>query len=326
MSCCHPLKAFRTGYKTVNGKDDYIIVGHSTCPTLSTDHIKKPVLLDQVPHLMMDGHAYLTDPLDVPCGKCVGCRMQRAKEWKIRNCLELEYAREAYFVTLTYDDDNVPFNECGEPVLVKRDLQLFLKRLRKYIGQFRYFGCGEYGENTGRPHFHLLLYGHLEGFELVGVSRFSNPTILKAWNKGHILVESVDPGSIAYVCGYVEKKQADPKWFDYPVKPFLVMSRKPGIGMVYLVDNYDSIKSTKKVYGLFGNGTTNLNASMPHAFRRNLEGVPWFEDYRLQLREFGKQRETTLKATMHQHDVWRINDSLEESLYFRLQKVRNTSL
>lgn len=326
MSCCHPLKAFKTGYKTENGKDDYVIASYSTCETLSLERCKKPVLLGAVPHTFINGHAYLTDPIDIPCGVCVGCRMEHAKQWKIRNCLEWQSHKEAYFVTLTYDDGHLPINELGQPMLVKRHLQLFMKRLRKNVGNFRYFACGEYGSNTHRSHYHILLYGHLSGFELVGVNKFTCPDVARCWPYGQHIIEEVTPGSIAYVSRYCVDKQKDPAYIDYPVKPFITMSRKPGIGMLYFVENYDSIKETKRVYGLFGEGSKNLVARMPTSFKRNLEGIPWFESFREFCRAAGEKYEDVLKVVYGTKDRWRINDMAESLLYEKLERINPTEL
>lgn len=105
----------------------------------------------------------------IPCGKCVGCRMEYSRQWANRCMLELEYHESAYFVTLTYDDYHVPRSYYPDPdtgeaqlslTLQPDDVTLFLKRLRKNTGQeFRYFYCGEYGPSTWRPHYHLIIFG-----------------------------------------------------------------------------------------------------------------------------------------------------------------------
>ena len=91
----------------------------------------------------------VTEFIEIPCGKCSGCRLQRSREWANRCMLELEYHMSSYFVTLTYDDAHVPIHyysdpETGEALpsmsLVKRDFQLFMKRLRKKFGEgIRFF-------------------------------------------------------------------------------------------------------------------------------------------------------------------------------------------
>lgn len=105
----------------------------------------------------------------IPCGRCVGCRMEYSRQWANRCMLELEYHESAYFVTLTYDDYHVPRSYYSDPdtgeaqlslTLQPKDVTDFLKRLRFNTGQqFRYFYCGEYGPSTWRPHYHLIIFG-----------------------------------------------------------------------------------------------------------------------------------------------------------------------
>lgn len=325
MSCVHPFHAFKTGYKTDNGKDELILVRFPAPKSISLDKVKKPVLLSEVPHHLEDGHAWLDDPIKVPCGRCVGCRMNKAKEWKIRNCLELQYRKEAYFITLTYDDAHLPHDENGVPVLVKSDLQNFFKRLRNFI-DCRYFACGEYGDNTHRPHFHILLYAHLSDFKLIGVNRFTSELIGRCWSVGNHLVEEVTPGSIAYVSGYVDKKQSDPFWDSYPVKPFITMSRKPGIGMQWLVDHLDVIKATKKVYGRFADDVRASSASLPKAFKDKLSGLDWFEEWKELAKLNEESTEATFRAVYKLVDRSLISDSQEAGYIASLTKKRRTSL
>lgn len=325
MSCVHPFHAFKTGYKTEIGKDDLILVRFPAPKSISLDSVKKRVSLDNAPHHIENGHVWLDDPAVVPCGSCVGCRMNKAKEWKIRNCLELMYRKEAYFITLTYDDAHLPRDDKGLPVLVKSDLQNFFKRLRNYI-DCRYFACGEYGELTGRCHFHILLYAHLDGFRLVGVNRFTNDLISKCWTLGNHLVEEVTPGSIAYVSGYVEKKQNDPNWHFYSIKPFITMSRKPGIGMEWLADHMDVIKATKKVYGRFADDVRATSASLPKAFKDKLAGLDWFEEWKELAKLNEESTEATIRAVYRLVSSSLISDSQEAGYIASLTKKRRTSL
>lgn len=167
-------------------------------------------------------------PLQLPCGKCLACRMDKARDWAIRCQLELQEHQTASFTTLTYDDQYLP------PTLQKRDLQLFLKRMRKG-GKLRFFASGEYGDTTYRPHYHAILYG---------VNKNQNDRIETAWQKGHTRTHEVTPATIAYVAGYTVKKirsqfdqqndeeRVDPETgevYDWQ-QPFVQMSRKPGIG------------------------------------------------------------------------------------------------
>ena len=138
------------------------------------------------------------DGLEVPCGKCMACRQQKRKEWSMRVLHESTEYRNKCFTTLTYSDDNLPENGS----LVKRDLQLFFKRLRKALPpsqKIRYFACGEYGDTYFRPHYHTILFN-------LGLGEADQDIINNAWGKGFIKSGSVTPESIMYVAGYINKK------------------------------------------------------------------------------------------------------------------------
>lgn len=136
--------------------------------------------------------------IEVPCGKCVACRMRQRKEWSIRLLFELSGYDDASFVTLTYDDEHIPENGS----LKKSDFQKFMKRLRRLLDAYdvkiKYYACGEYGDNTNRPHYHAILFG-------LSVED-SKTYIPRVWYQGHIDVGTVTPASINYVCGYIDKK------------------------------------------------------------------------------------------------------------------------
>ena len=152
------------------------------------------------------------DGLLVPCGKCIACRISKRREWSIRMLHELEDHEKSVFVTLTYSDDYLPQNES----LKKEDLQKFMKRLRKSLEKserkIRYFACGEYGDKTERPHYHLIIYG-------LGLNIEDRSLIMDAWpycdwsnrvirNKSFGLVE---PDSVRYVAQYIDKKYSGEK-------------------------------------------------------------------------------------------------------------------
>ena len=95
----------------------------------------------------------------VPCGKCLACSSNYRRDWVARMLLESQAHSDSVFITLTYSDENLP----DRGSLVKRDLQLFLKRLRRRLDRLnrdkiRYFACGEYGDNTNRPHYHAIIW------------------------------------------------------------------------------------------------------------------------------------------------------------------------
>nr|CAI9750321.1 replication initiation protein [Cressdnaviricota sp.] len=187
-----------------------------------------------------DGKA---DGIPFPCGQCLSCRINKRRVWTLRLMLENYYHEKACFVTLTYRDDDLPFDLCsGVPVLEKRDCQLWLKRLRKRFNgtEVRYYLAGEYGTRSKRPHYHAILfgigpeqldpqfflYGGKSGGEK-GLEKRVTP-LSKTWSFGLVHVGEVTRQSIQYVAGYVTKKFT--KKGDGYVPEFSLMSRRPGIG------------------------------------------------------------------------------------------------
>lgn len=145
----------------------------------------------------------------VPCGKCLPCRIARSREWSLRCMHEFTSWNDACFVTFTYDDANLPANS----TLVLSDFQNFWKRLRKLLGKrkIRYYGCGEYGERSDRPHYHAVIFGLSveDAHTLIGLSsdsRFQYLNKERTWNKGFIFVGTVTYDSIRYVTQYIDKK------------------------------------------------------------------------------------------------------------------------
>lgn len=135
----------------------------------------------------------------VPCGKCAACFARKRKDWIFRLKQEHKNSTSAFFVTLTYDDENVP----RDGQLNKEDPQRFLKRLRKFLSQFgykiRYFLIGEYGDKFGRPHYHMLLFNFPH--HAFDVQR----TLEKNWSKGFVSIGEVTDKSIAYCTKYALK-------------------------------------------------------------------------------------------------------------------------
>lgn len=162
----------------------------------------------------------------VRCGTCIGCRTARARDWAIRARFEARDHEASCWSTLTYDDDHLP------PTLQKLHVSVFLRRLRKKLGtKVRFLACGEYGELTYRPHYHAILYGVPEG----------HPAVQHCWPHGFAQTHTLRDEAIAYVVGYVSKKlgtkeeaeeRVDPRTGEvYRFQPpFLLMSRRPGIG------------------------------------------------------------------------------------------------
>lgn len=177
--------------------------------------------------------------IQVPCGKCVGCKLDRARNWTIRIMHEAQMHKENCFITLTYDDKHLSYGGT-QATLYKPDLQKFWKRLRKEAGHgIRYFACGEYGEQRSRPHFHACVFGHnFKDKTLLstqgGNNIYSSRSLDRIWGNGHCSVGALDIGCAAYVAGYIIDKRLGDEGETYMVRgiepEYVVMSRRPGIG------------------------------------------------------------------------------------------------
>lgn len=182
------------------------------------------------------------DGIPFPCGQCLACRINKRRVWTLRLLLESYYYPCASFITLTYEPDNLPLNLDGKPILCKRDIQLFLKRLRYELDgkEIKYYFAGEYGPKGHLPHYHGILFG-VSPFELdpdwmyfAGRSGPYRPNycrdslLYQTWGLGIVHVGECTRDSIQYCAGYVTKKVS--KKGDGLEKEFQLMSRRPGIG------------------------------------------------------------------------------------------------
>lgn len=325
------MKAFWTGAYTETGKLDLVLMPSTAGDLLNVGFVQSrgKRVTPLAPLVRVGMNTYIKDPLAVPCGHCVGCRMDRAKAWKVRNVHESElYPRnDVNFLTLTYDNEHLPVDDNGVPVLVPSDISAFMKRLRagEYGSgesrSFRFFSCGEYGEHGHRPHYHMILYGHLDDLRLTGFKSFSSDTVDKAWRKGITEVKPIDTGLISYCCGYVEKKQCDPYWNEYPVKPFLKMSTRPGIGSHY--SSRINGSRDRKVYGNFGKFHY---AGIPRAYLKPHENEPWYAAFKEDSIAIAKQALINNLGAVGSADEEVLGDVMEEALLTQLDNLRRTTL
>ncbi len=206
----------------------------------------------------------IRDPADpkhrisVPCGKCYACLSNKRTSWTYRLMQEQKHSITSKFITLTYDDVNVPLSPSGEMVLSKEDVQLWLKRFRKRISPYkiRYFYVGEYGGKFRRPHYHLLLFDYpLDSRDL-----FSDIGV--TWTKGNFYVGSVSQASIHYVAKYVIARMDKDK---YSVPPFMRCSNKPGIGYQWLTD--EMTRFARREYGCVVPMPAGYRCAMPRYYR-----------------------------------------------------------
>lgn len=227
MACNYPAQAYRVARRDRSGN----------------------VLFHEVVFKVARGDDVVSD-LRVPCGQCDGCRLERARQWAVRCVHEAQMHDRNCFITLTYNDENVPAH--GD--LVYRDFQLFMKRLRKKFGKnIRFFMCGEYGERRERPHFHACLFG-IDFDDRVyfktsasGSKVFTSATLQSLWSDrgggdiGFATVGELNFDSAGYVARYVMKKarggspreeicDLETGELYFRTEEFTRMSLKPGIG------------------------------------------------------------------------------------------------
>lgn len=210
---------------------------------------------------------YIDRPLEINCGRCVGCRVARVREWQLRIMHESQLHDRNCFLTLTYDDEHVPDE------LNVRDWQLFCKRLRKELScevepfnEFRYFLAGEYTDE-GRPHFHAAVFGQdftkdSTPFRSSPHKLWTSEQVERCWRNGFHTVGGLTPESSGYIAKYVTKKvTGDQAQAHYGGRrpEFATMSRggrgsKGGIGFRWIkkykdeVYNEDSIVMGGKHY------------------------------------------------------------------------------
>lgn len=203
--------------------------------------------------------------IKLPCGRCIGCRLERSRQWAMRLVHEKRFHERSSFITLTYDEKHLPEDRS----LNVKHFQDFMKRLRKEEGEnrIRFFHAGEYGAKRGRPHYHAIIFGQDfrdERGEIESSPRgditWRSPQLDRLWPFGLNRVGEVTFESCAYVARYVTKKISG-SWNENPAKccdgahpdrrhyericettgeifelkpEYATMSRRPGLGAAHL--------------------------------------------------------------------------------------------
>lgn len=209
MTCHHPIKVWQ---QTIANLD---------IPPKDYYNLKK-VRFTETPNRKM---------IEIPCGRCKGCRLDHANMWATRIYMEATEWKKCCFVTLTYNQTNVPTTEEGYMTLKKKHLQDFMKRLRWHekgneswekinpkTGEIeeeypiRFFASGEYGPKGGRPHYHLAIF-NWEPNDLKeykpnkhGDMIYKSKTLQKIWGKGFVTIEELNYKTACYIARYVTKK------------------------------------------------------------------------------------------------------------------------
>lgn len=217
---------------------------------------KKPVILSSNPK-----EGYTDQKLDLPCGKCLHCRINRTREWAIRASHEaaLYPADQNHFVLLTYNDENLPADGGLNKIHVKK----FLDRLRadaawKGIKSPRTFGCGEYGSKTSRPHYHINIFGlplddrvYLKNLKQNKL--YTSQYLTKKWQLGAVTLSPFSHLTAQYTAKYIIKalwaedsqvggEEGEARQ-QLPPEARIATSTHPGLGAQFLDRYAESIVS-----------------------------------------------------------------------------------
>ncbi len=159
----------------------------------------------------------------VPCGKCSECLAKRANNWSFRLIEEQKVSHSSAFITLTYADPPLSIN--GNQTLHKKDMQDFMKRLRKKcFKKLKYYTVGEYGTKLKRPHYHSII------FNLPPSYIYDDRILADIWTHGHVDIAPCNEATIKYTLKYLQKEKWEPKHeLDDRNPEFSMMSKKMGL-------------------------------------------------------------------------------------------------
>jgi hypothetical protein len=235
MPCYSPLTGWRSRQLNANGKRPIVFV---------------------------KSEGYADTEISIPCGQCIGCRLDHSRNWAIRCMHEAQLHKNNCFVTLTYNENKVPEIQ-GYGTLVPEHLTKFIKRVRKKYGNgIKYYACGEYGDQSGRPHYHICFFGlDFEDKELHTIKNgnklYTSKSLDKLWsdyrhrknygNFGFASIGALTFDTAAYTARYCMKKakgknkdtayeRLNPDTGEIVdiVPEFARMSRNPGLGKSWL--------------------------------------------------------------------------------------------
>lgn len=284
----------------------------------------------------------------VPCGECVGCRLDYSREWASRIMMEaLMNNGEGLFVTLTYDDDSLPMiiddgsNKlirgkdyaknftCKGATVFKKDTQDWIKRLRRNLDYHygisegvRFYLAAEYGSTTYRPHYHVCLFGTPSddlkqiGKNKLGQSLFESDFISDTWKNGHVCIGKLNFQTAAYTARYCLKKaQGKDNYFFDSIgvnREFVNMSRKPGIGMTF----YEKFKN--EIYERDEIILPATNKDKPNIIRPpRYFDILYSEENPRRMNEIKAKRRESAELS---HDLLLAQTDLDEIEYFKVQE------
>lgn len=280
--------------------------------------------------------------INIPCGQCIGCRLDYSREWANRLMIEAKTAKNAYFVTLTYDDMHLPIQKnvnkkTGEYFesypLVKEHVKKFIKDLRnKYAYEYqtqgiKYYIAGEYGDISGRPHYHMLLYNapikDLTFYKASPNGILKNSEMLqKLWGKGYVVIADLCWETAAYTARYVMKKikgkGSKEHYNENGLEPEFILSSK-GIGRDYYEINKEKIYKNDEII-IMGKGRQPQKIKPPRYYDKlyaeeNPEKMEAIKERRMEIAE--RNQKKVLDNSSVKGDGWakekKYNEVLENN-------------
>lgn len=299
MACYYPLKGWRS--RTLNESG------------------KRSIVFDRK-------YGFEDMEVQLPCGQCIGCRLDYSRQWAVRCVHEAQLHSCSSFITLTFRDECLP----KDRTISVRDLQLFFKRLRKKLSpiKIRYFACGEYGDQTQRPHYHACIFGYDFPDKLpCGVNRqgdtlYQSKMLQEIWTYGFNWIGNVTFESCAYVARYMLKKQKGGE--NDKIRETL----DPETGEIYFQENTFAVMSRggdmggigSKWFELYGESDTSKDYI---TLRGKKVGLPKFYDMLLERKnpnEFEKRKaKRRYKAKQKAYD--NTPDRLRDKERVKKQKI-----
>lgn len=276
MTCYHPHTAFEAiGVKSPDGKK---IIRYSNKGMYKVTYSFNPGY--QVYRCKDDTYGYDYKAITLPCNNCIGCRIDRARQWSVRNLHEAQMSDSACFLTLTFGDaatiDNVfrlrefkhlsrnkKFEEARKRcnTLVRGDFSRFMKRLREAakrlygIDNIRFYAAGEYGDCNERPHYHCLIYNFdFPDKQYLATEKgnvyYTSKLLEEAWGYGFVYISDFSINTANYVSRYVTKKingQLKDAWYQGKEPEYQVCSNRPGIGRKWFEKYKNDVFPTDEV-------------------------------------------------------------------------------
>lgn len=263
MPCYKPLQAF--SYPQESGKNRVVFSN-----VLARDFYESKNYLCEAP-----------DRLGIPCGSCIGCRLEKSRQWAIRMTHEASMYEQNCFITFTFNEESLK-KMCPDGSVNQKHMRYFLDDLRKEVGygKIRYYYCAEYGDQLGRPHYHMCLFNHdfddkKKWFRTNGFWSYKSETLSKLWPYGNVSISEFSFDTAGYCSRYVTKKVSGKKskaHYGDRTPEFAHMSTKPAIGDPWLQKyGMSDVFLTDEV--VVPRGETKYKSKPPRSYDRFLEKI-----------------------------------------------------